>query len=509
MSFQPPVPFNIAHHFLTARIEEGRGDRICLHTDSGTYTYGDVDILANRFANLLREAGVQPEDRVIIAMPDSELFVGALFGILKLGAVVVMVNPHLKPGEGEYVFRYSRATAVLAHDPVAERLEAEAKGSRLPREFIVVGDEEWAARFAASSPESEIFPTHPSDPAIWLFSGGTTGRPKGVVQSHRSFANSTECYAAGVVGYTEDDVTLSVPKLYFGYATGSNLLFPMSAGASAVLFEARCTPEELFERIQLYRPTILINVPTMVNKMVSYAGADEQDLSCLRLATSAGEALPVELHERWNEMFGCELLDGLGTAEMWHVFISNRPGDVRPGTLGTVVPGFDVRVCDEGGAPLPDGEVGTMWVRGDSRANGYWQHHESDRHAFRGEWYVSSDMIMRNEDGSIVYCGRADDMLKVSGKWLSPTEVEDCLQRHEGVAEAAVVGITNRSGLTKPYAFVVPEKGDATTASMLQKWVKERLAPYKYPREIIFMRALPRTHLGKVDRGKLKESVQV
>ncbi len=246
----------------------------------------------------------------------------------------------------------------------------------------------------------------------------------------------------------------------------------------------------------------------MVNHMVTHPSVQDRDLSSLRLATSAGEALPVELHERWNEAFGVELLDGLGTAEMWHIFISNRPGDVRPGTLGTVVPGFEVRVCDDEGVPLPDGEVGTMWVRGDSRAIGYWQHHEQNRHAFRGEWYVSGDMIRRDPDGSITYCGRADDMLKVSGKWVSPKEVENCLLGHPDVVEAAVVGVVDPSGLTKPYAFIVPTPESSPAEPEIQAFVKERLAPHKYPRRVFFEDDLPRTHLGKVDRGKLRASAE-
>ena len=261
--------------------------------------------------------------------------------------------------------------------------------------------------------------THRDDPAIWLFSGGTTGRPKAVVQPHRSYANTTECYAKRGVGYTPEDVTISVPKLYFGYATGANLFFPFAVGGSAVLFPERPTAEVLFAHIARHRPTILVNVPKLVREMVEHPAAAQQDLSCLRFATSAGEALPPALYHRWKETFGVELLDGLGTAEMWHIFISNRPGGVVPGTLGAVVPGFEVQLRDDEGREVPEGEVGTLWVRGGSRAIAYWQQMEKTQQAFRGEWYVSSDMLRKNPDGTYVYCGRADDMLKVSGKWLS------------------------------------------------------------------------------------------
>ena len=325
-----------------------------------------------------------------------------------------------------------------------------------------------------------------------------------MVQTHRSFANTTECYAKGVIGYTERDVTLSVPKLYFGYATGSNLLFPFSVGAATVLFPEAATADVLFQKITQFRPTILINVPTMINQMVSHPTAATRDLSCLRLTTSAGEPLPVELYHRWKDTFGVELLDGLGTAEMWHIFISNRPGLVRPGTLGPVVPGFEVKVCDADGRELPDGEVGCLWVRGDSRAICYWQQMDKTREAFRGEWYVSGDMIRRDPEGYITYCGRVDDMLKVSGKWLSPQEVENCLLRHPAVKDVAVVGVVSAGGLTKPHAFVVANERRDGLAEELQAFVRERLEAYKYPREVTFLDALPRTHLGKVDRARLR-----
>jgi benzoate-CoA ligase family protein len=511
MTAMYPEEFNIAEYFLDARIQEGRGERIALRTDAGDLTYGEVQELANRFGNVLRANGVQPEQRVIIALPDGPEYVAALFGVLKIGAVVVMVNPDLKPDAVEYFYRYTGAQVALIHANTAIAFQEAAASVETLERLMTVGDDEFSTALDQASADLENFPTHRDEAAIWLFSGGTTGQPKAVVQSHRSFANTTECYAKGHLGYSEDDITLSVPKLYFGYATGSNLLFPFSVGASAVLFPERCVTDVLFEKIRRFRPTILINVPTMVNHLLSHDDADAQDFSCLRFATSAGEALPVELHRRWNDMFGVDLLDGLGTAEMWHVFLSNRPGDVRPGTLGTVVEGFEVKVCDPDGNELPPGEVGLLRVRGGSRAIEYWEQPEKTREAFQCEWYLSSDMVSRSEDGVFTYAGRSDDMLKVSGKWLSPKEVENCLLQHSAVAECAVVGVVDGAGLTKPQAFVVrgedaegqPDRG---LAAELQLHVKETLAPYKYPREIHFMDDLPRTHLGKVDRGKLRSA---
>ena len=505
MTPRPTERLNIADHFLDARVREGRGARPALLTDSGTHSYSDVQSLANRFRAVLAEEGVEPEHRVLVALPDGPAFVGALFGTLKLGAVAVMVNPGLPAEEIGYLLEYTRARAVVTHRSVAVTFQTAARDSRFAKTVLVVGEESFDRRLAASSPVLDTFPSHRDDPAIWLFSGGTTGRPKAVIQTHRSFTNTTECYGKHVIGYTADDVTLSVPKLYFGYATGSNLFFPFAAGGAAALFPEPASAEVLFEKIRRFRPTVLINVPTMIHKMVSHPDARAQDLSSIRVCTSAGEALPAELYRKWRETFGVELLDGLGTAEMWHIFISNRPGASRPGSLGTVVPGFEVRVCDDEGRELPHGETGWLWVRGDSRAIGYWQHMEKTAQGFRGEWYVSGDLIAMDPDGYVTYCGRGDEMLKVSGKWLAPQEVEGCLLQHPAVAEAAVVGVQDASGLVKPRAYVVSNDRRDGLDEELKAFVRARLEPYKHPRDVIFVDALPRTHLGKVDRGRLRK----
>jgi benzoate-CoA ligase family protein len=504
MSFEPPERLNIADWFLDARVREGRGHRDALLTDAGPLSYTDVQALANRFGNVLAAAGVAPEQRVLIALPDGPEFVGALFGTLKLGAVVVMANPGLSADDFAHLLGYSRARVVVTVGDTAAVVAKAADGMRSPPAVCVMGSADFDRALAGASPELETLATHRDDPAIWLFSGGTTGRPKAVVQTHRSFANTTECYAKHVIGYVESDVTLSVPKLYFGYATGSNLFFPFAAGAAAALFPEPVTADVLFTRIRQFRPTVLINVPTMINKMVSHPDAAPQDLSSLRVCTSAGEALPVELHQRWMDTFGVELLDGLGTAEMWHIFVSNHRGAVRPGTLGTVVHGFDIKACDESGREVPAGETGWLWVRGGSRAISYWQDLDKTSHAFRGDWYVSGDLVSIDADGYVTYCGRGDEMLKVSGKWLAPAEVESCLLSHPLVGEVAVVGVLDASGLMKPCAYVVARERRDGLGAELKAYVCERLEPYKHPREVIFVDALPRTHLGKVDRGKLR-----
>ena len=507
MSNELPERLNIADWLLDARVREGKGGRPALLTDQGTFTYGDVQALANRFGHLLERAGVEPEQRVIIALPDGPEFVAALFGTLKVGAVVVMVNPQLPVDAIEYFYAYTRASVALVHRHTAPAFQAARTGTGVGahlKQIIVVGEPTTSRVLDGAPLELDTFPSHRDDAAIWLFSGGTTGAPKAVVQSHGSFANTTMCYGHGVLGLTERDITMGVPKLFFGYATGSNLFFPFSVGAATALFPEKSTAETLFAKIRKFRPTVLVNVPTMVNQMVAHPDAAQQDLSSIRIATSAGEALPVELYERWKHTFGVELLDGLGTAEMWHIFISNTPGAVRPGTIGTVVPGFDVRVRDDLAHDLPDGEVGMLWVRGNSRAIGYWQQLDKTKAAFRGEWYVSGDLVRRDADGYFTYCGRADELLKVGGKWLAPQEVEGCLLQHPLVKEVAVVGIEDLNGLTKPHAFVVATEERPGLAEELQAFARERLEPYKAPRAVKFLAVLPRTHLGKVDRGKLR-----
>jgi benzoate-CoA ligase family protein len=494
---------NLAAHFVDARLGEGYGNRPAVRTDERTWSYTDIANLSSGFATILAGEDIRPEERVIIALPDGAPFVGALFGILRRGAVAVMINPELPPELVTYFFDYTRARAAFVHRAYLPLFEAAtANGTPLPLLFVV-DDSTFRHRLATAEPGYPPFLTHPDDPAIWLFSGGTTGRPKAVVQPGRSFVNTTELYGKGLLRLTPDDITISVPKLFFGYAMGSNVLFPFSVGASCVLFAERSTPESIFRYIRQYRPTVLINVPTMVQQMINSAGTGRDDMSSVRMATSAGEALPAELYQRWTEAFGVELLDGLGTAEMWHIFISNRPGAAVPGTLGQVVDGFEVKLCDENGKEVADGDVGALWVRGESRALGYWQRLDDTARAFQGEWYRSGDMLRRNPDGTFVYCGRSDDMLKVSGKWLSPGELENCLLQHVSVREVAVVGVTGHDGLVKPWAFIVSDHPSEALGVALQEFVKSRMEPYKYPRRVVFVESLPRTHLGKVDRAAL------
>lgn len=475
------------------------GGRVAIREGERNHTYSEVDRRASFWSLRLVEAGVVPGDRVLVVLPDTVDFAAALFGTFRIGAVVVMLNPGLSPHWMGAIIDRSRARAAFVHTGHLQHYQSAVQGWQ-PSTIEVDGSPEFSDR------DPETHPTAPEDPAIWLFSGGTTGEPKAVVQTHRSLVNTTRLYGQGALGLRPDDITVSVPKLYFGYATGSNLLFPFSVGASAVLFEEHPTPEVLFREIESHRPTVLVNVPSAVNQMVWHPDAPKQDLSSLRLATSAGEALPETLYHRWKDTFGVELLDGLGTAEMWHIFISNTLDDVRPGTLGRVVPGFEIKACDDDGVEVGPNEVGRLWVKGDSLGLGYWEQPEMTAEAFVDGWFIGGDLVSIDEEGYVTHRGRADDAIKVKGKWFRPQEVESILLDHASVTECAVVAVADESGLTKPVAFVVAD--DGVTERDLIDWVLARTEAYKHPRRVFLVEELPQTHLGKVNRGALKRMAE-
>lgn len=475
------------------------GARVAVREGERSYSYAEVDRLASFWSQRLVEAGVSPGDRVLVVLPDAVDFAAALFGIFRIGAVVVMVNPGLPNDSMQAIIDSSRATAAFVHTRHLSHYQSAALGWK-PSLIEVDGTRE------SIDDDLDTHPTGPEDPAIWLFSGGTTGAPKAVVQTHRSLVNTTKLYGQGALGLGPEDITMSVPKLYFGYATGSNLLFPFSVGASAVLFDEHPTPEVLFRMIEDHGPTVLVNVPSAINQMVNHPNAPDQDLTSLRFATSAGEALPETLYHRWKDTFGVELLDGLGTAEMWHIFVTNTLGDVCPGTLGKVVPGFEIKACDDDGEEVGPGEVGRLWVRGDSLGLGYWEQPDLTAEAFRDNWFVGGDLVSIDGDGYVTHRGRADDAIKVKGKWFRPQEVESTLLDHESVRECAVVAVADDAGLAKPVAFVVANHG--VTERDLIDWVLARLEAYKHPRRVFIVDELPQTHLGKVNRSALKRMAE-
>ncbi|HEV2859705.1 MAG TPA: benzoate-CoA ligase family protein [Pyrinomonadaceae bacterium] len=513
MNIEFPERFQMADYFLYHNVEEGREGKVCLYFGDETYTYADAVRISNRAGGALREAGLRVEDRVLLALPDCPEFVWAWFGANRAGGVITMVNPLLPAEDYRYYLEYTRARVAVIHESLLENFTQAAEGARHLRAVLVVGSERGPFQSfaeASGAQPDELAPadTHRDDPAIWLFTSGSTGHPKGAVHLQHDLPYNTECYAKRVLGVNENDLTVSVPKLFFGYATGTNLLFPFSVGGSTALFSERSTPDKLFEVIERYRPTILTSVPTMIGAMLNLEGSAGRDLSSLRMCLSAGEALPVELYRRWVETFGVEILDGIGSAEMFHIYITNRPGDVKPGSLGRIVEGYEARIVDAEGREVPVGEMGTLKVGGDSAALCYWQAHEKSKQTFAGDWCTTGDQFHVDAEGYYWYHGRTDDMLKVSGIYVAPAEIENCLLRHEAVAEAAVVGHDSGDGLVKPKAFLVLREGHAPgedLARRIQDFVKSRLAPYKYPRRVEFVPSLPKNDRGKIDRKALKQ----
>jgi benzoate-CoA ligase len=532
-AFTPPAlppRFNLATHVLDARLAEGRGAHVALRVGARAVTYAALVEETNRLANVLATLGLGRGDRVLVALPDGVPFVAAFLATLKVGAVVTMANPELPAADYAAHLAYTRAKILFADDELARRAAGPiAEARALVATLVVNGGRDApgpssprlldaAALVAAASPRFAPVDVSPDEPAVWIATSGSTGRPRAAVHGARTFAFSIAAYARGVLGLGPDDVTLAAPKLYFGYGTGMSLLFPLAVGGTAVLCPERPTPERFYELIARHRPTVLALVPTLIAKLLATPpeGDARRALPRARLAVSAGEMLPLELHARWREAFGVEIVEGLGSAELFHIHVSNRPGDVRPGWLGRVVPGYEARVVRDDGTDAPDGEIGALWVRGGSAALHYESDAERTAQVFRGGWVVTSDKVRRH-DGAYHFEGRSDDMLKVGGIYVSPLEVEDVLLQHPAVAECAVVGYEDEAGLVKPKAVIVWRDpgavdadahlaGDASAARFgeLDAFARERLAAFKVPRRWEHRLALPRNDRGKVVRRDLR-----
>ncbi|MCE9594400.1 MAG: benzoate-CoA ligase family protein [Planctomycetes bacterium] len=512
-----PARFNLCAYYLDRNLEEGRGAKTALIVGREQRTYAELHARVKKLTAALRRAKLRPEERVLIVLPDGFEFAEAWFAVLRAGGVFAMVNPLLKSEDFAYYLEYSKARIVITASEVLPELAPAVRASRLCETVIVVGAD--AGGFRAyedalgaedeRSSLAELEATGPDDLAGWLFTSGSTGKPKACVHAHSDFAFNTETYALRVAGYRESDVCLSVPKLFFGYATGTNLMFPFRVGASVVLFAGRATADELFDQIAAHRPTFLTSVPTMINNMLRSPRVADADLSSLRLCLSAGEALPAQLYQEWKTRTGVEILDGIGSAEMFHIYISNRPGDVKLGSLGLVVPGYEAIVVDAHGREVAHGEPGRLRVRGGSTALCYWADKAKSRDTFQGEWCTSADIFKRDGDGYFYYEGRDDDLLKVSGIFVSPLEIENALLAHAAVAEVCVIGKEDEEHLIKPLAFVVLKPGftgNDALAAELKAFVKTKLAPYKYPRWFEWRTSLPKNDRGKVARKELKES---
>jgi benzoate-CoA ligase len=512
MDSEFPSRFNMADYYLDARVREGRGARVAVRVGDRSFTYDEVLSRANRIRHALGERNIDLEDRVLLLLPDGIEFADAWFGILKAGAVFCMGNPLATADEMDYLLGYTRARAVIAHASTLDRLATVIDRHPRCRVRLLAGGaaqgfESLENAMASASDATDNADTSRDDLAGWLFTSGTTGRPKGAMHCHHDFPWNTERYAKKVLGLNEHDVFVSVSRLFFGYATGTNLMFPFAVGGTAVFFPDKPSPERIFDHVEKYRVTVLTNVPTMIRQMVDHER--QADLSSVRMCLSAGEALPAELYERWKARFpGTEILDGIGSAEMFHIYITNRLGDVRLGSLGRVVEGYEAEVRRSDGTLADDDEIGRLWVRGDSAALGYFGDQEKSKEVFKGDdWVVTADLFRRDREGYFYYAGRSDDMLKVGAQFVSPLEIEDCLATHEAVKECAVIGASDDTGLVVPKAVVVLREGFSESPQLveaLKDHARTRLAKYKYPRIVAFTEALPRSDRGKVLRRELR-----
>ena len=514
---QPPAErFNFAQHLLACNAE--RANKAAFIDDLGMVTYGRLDERVRRVAAGLRALGIKREERVMLLMQDGNDWPAAFLGAMYAGLVPVAVNTLLTADDYAYMLEHSRAQAVLVSGALLPHLSAAMTRSDHEVQQVIVSrpvaplhpaEIEFEAFVAAHLPLAMAAATSADDPGFWLYSSGSTGRPKGTVHSHANPYWTAELYGKAVLALRESDVCFSAAKLFFAYGLGNALTFPMSVGATTLLMGERPTPEATFKRwlggVGSVRPTVFFGAPTGFAGMLASPQLPAAGAVALRLVSSAGEALPAELGDRFKRHFGVDIVDGIGSTEMLHIFLSNRPERVRYGTTGWPVPGYQIELRGEGGAPVPDGEQGDLYIHGPSSAMMYWGNRAKTRDTFQGGWTKSGDKYVRNADGSYTYGGRSDDMLKVSGIYVSPFEVEATLVQHAAVLEAAVIGVADAEGLTKTKAFVVLKPGLQASEDELKAFVKDRLAPYKYPRAIEFVADLPKTATGKIQRFKLRE----
>ena len=507
----PPERFNFAQHLIDRNA--GRPDKPAYIDDAGQITYGQLADRIRRCAAGLLALGLRREERVLLLLHDCNDWPVAFLGALYAGVVPVAVNTLLTDDDYAYMLAHSRAQAAIVSGALLPTLQsALARGGHEVHSLVVsdgadlpagaLGFDAW---LAAQTPAAAPTATLADDIGFWLYSSGSTGRPKGAVHTQGSLYWTAELYARPVLGLREDDVTFSAAKLFFAYGLGNALSFPLSVGATVVLTAERPTPAACFKRMVEQRPTVFFGAPTGFAGMLASPNLPPRSKVAMRLCSSAGEALPQEIGDRFTAHFGCAIIDGIGSTEMLHIYLSNRPGDVRYGTTGRPVDGYDIELRGDDGRPAADGEIGELYVKGPSAALMYWCNREKSLQTFQGAWTKSGDKYVRDAEGYYTYSGRSDDMLKVSGIYVSPFEVEGTLMQHPAVFECAVIGKEDDEGLTKTKAYVVLKPGQQADEAALKAFVKERLAPYKYPRFIEFVDDLPKTATGKIQRFRLRE----
>ena len=509
--------FNFAQHLLACNTQ--RATKTAFIDDLGSLSYGQLDERVRRVAAALRSLGIKREERVLLLMQDCNDWPVSFLGAIYAGIVPVAVNTLLTADDYAYMLEHSRAQAVLVSGALLPALTAAMTKCDHEVSKVIVSrpvtplhpaEVEFEVFAQSHAPLPKPAATSPDDPGFWLYSSGSTGRPKGTVHSHANPYWTAELYGKAVLGLLETDVCFSAAKMFFAYGLGNALTFPMSVGATVLLMAERPTPEATFRRWLgsadgAVKPTVFFGAPTGFAGLLAIPQLPAKSDIALRLVSSAGEALPAEIGERFKRHFGIDIVDGIGSTEMLHIFLSNLPGNVRYGTTGWPVPGYEIELRSDDGQPVPDGETGELYIQGPSSAMMYWGNQAKTRETFQGGWTKSGDKYIRNADGTYTYRGRSDDMLKVGGIYVSPFEVEATLVQHPCVLEAAVVGMVDSEGLTKTKAYVVLKLGQHVSEAELKAFVKERLAPYKYPRSIEFLADLPKTATGKIQRFKLRE----
>jgi benzoate-CoA ligase family protein len=509
--------FNASTYLVDRHVEAGDGDRIAVTGPGGTLTYADLLGRITRTAAGLRGIGVRPEERVMLSMADGPDLLTLILATMRIGAVPVPVSTMLTAKDLAELLRDSRARVLAASPEFAASAEEAAQSAPELAAFLLSGPAAptppaWAEAHrldavVGDEESGDPYDTHPDSSALWLYTSGTTGLPKAAVHRHASIRSIAETYGAQVLGIRPEDRCLSVPKLFFAYGIGNSCFFPLAVGASAVLEPGRPTPALIAERVERERPTLFFGVPTFYAALLA-ADLPADTFAPVRRAVSAGEPLPAPIFRRFAERFGVEILDGIGATEALHIFISNRPGQVRPGTTGVPVPGYELRVVDDAGADVSRGTPGHLLVRGDSIATGYWCRTAVTRQVFQGEWLRTGDTYVIDEDGSYRFLGRSNDMIKAGGIWVSPSEVEARLLEHPGVAQAAVVAVPDGDGLDKPVAAIVRAPGSAVTAEEIVAFCREGLAGFKRPRAVRFVESLPTTATGKIQRYLVREDLR-
>ena len=510
-----PENYNAVTTFVDAHVEEGRAGRVAIYYGDDQITYGRVYEMVNRFGNALRELGVERENRVFLLLPDSPELVYGYFGAMKIGAVPIPVNNRLTPEEYIYMLNDSRAKVLVIPESMLEMAERIKPALRFVKHMVIQGAQRagylsLTELLTGASPELTPAETNKDDMAFWLYSSGSTGMPKGVVHLHHDWIHCCELYARPVLGVGPDDISISVSKLFHAYGLGNGLMFPFRVGGATVLYPDVPRPVPFLAAADRHQVTLFYGVPTFYAAALAIPEIEKRyPLRSLRLCVSAGEPLPAALFLRWKERYGVEILDGIGSTEVLHIYISSRSGEVKPGSTGKPVGGYDVKIVDEEGNELPPGHTGTLLVRGESTTPFFWNKHERTKQLLQGEWFNTGDRWYRDEEGYFWYAGRADDAFKCRGEWVEPVEIENVLIEHEAVLESGVIGARDRDGLDKPLAYVVLKTGfqaSAELAEELKNFVRQKLAGYKVPAWIRFVEELPKTAAGKIQRYKLRES---